>query len=440
METVASQPLWRQGDFVKLWGAQTFAQIGAQITFVALPLTAILVLGATPMQMGLLTALEALPSLLVGLHAGAVVDRRRRRPVLLWTALGRALILAAVPLAWLAGILSIELLYAAVFFVGLLTLFFDVAYQAFLPVVVPPSRIVEANSKLELSRTAAEVAGPGLAGWLVQVVTAPLSILGTALTFLASALLLARLRVAEAVSTGPVAGGRLLGEIGDGLLVVFHDPRLRAIAGSRGVLGLFNAMLEAVFVLHIARSLGLSPALIGLVFAVGSIGFVIGSLLPSRLSVRFGLGPATIAAVALVGISDLLVSAAAGSLLVVVPLLIVAQFCFGVGFTVFNVNQASLRQDVVPVRLQGRASATIRFLAVGLAPIGALIGGALAEEIGLRPTLAVAAVGELGAAVWLWFSPIRSLMIMPEMVGDETVRDAGDLDAGDTASGDPGRS
>lgn len=414
MEKNATLSLWRHTDFVKLWGAQTISQIGSQLTFLALPLTAVLLLNATPAQMGLLTALEVLPSLLVGLHAGAVVDRRRRRPIMIWTNLGRTFILAMVPLTWLAGVLSVEILCAVVFLVGLMTLFFDVAYQAILPDIVPQSKIVEANSRLELARTAAEIAGPSLAGWLVQVLAAPLTIAGNALAYLGSALLLARIRVAETLATRPATSRPLLAEIGDGLRVVIGDPRLRAIAGSRGVLGFFNAMLESVFVLFVARSLGLSPATIGLVFAVGSVGFVVGSLLPDRLTTRFGLGPATVAALALVGISDLLVSFAPGTLVIAVSMLIVAQFCFGVGFTVFNVNQASLRQITVPAHLQGRASATVRVLALSLAPLGAIIGGLLAEMIGLRQTLLLAAVGELGAAVWLWWSPIRSLRTLPD--------------------------
>lgn len=414
METTAASSLWRHADFRKLWGAQAISQIGSQLTFLALPLTAVLLLNATPAQMGLLTALEVLPSLLVGLHAGAVVDRRRRRPILIWTNLGRALILAAVPLIWLTGALSVEVLCAVVFLVGLMTLFFDVAYQAYLPDVVPQSRIVEANSRLELARTAAEIAGPSLAGWLVQVISAPLTIAGNALAYLGSALLLARIRVSETLATRPDAGRLMLAEIGEGVRVVIGDPRLRAIAGSRGVLGFFNAMLESVFVLFVARSLGLSPATIGLVFAVGSVGFVVGSFLPDRLTTRFGLGPATVAAVALVGLSDLLVSFASETPIVALSMLMVAQFCFGIGFTVFNVNQASLRQIAVPGYLQGRASATVRVLALSLAPLGAIIGGLLAEMIGLRQTLLLAAVGELGAAVWLWWSPIRSLRTLPD--------------------------
>jgi hypothetical protein len=261
--------------------------------------------------------------------------------------------------------LTIELVFAVAFAGGLLSLWFDVADQAYLPTVVDRDRLVEGNSKLELSRTAAEIAGPGLAGWLVQALTAPLAILLDALSFLGSAVLLWRVRAVERPPTRSDHVRRIGGEIAEGVRVVVGNAWLRAIAGGAGLLGFFNALLESVFVLYVARALGLSPALVGTVFAVGSVGFVVGSLLPERLARRFGLGRTTVAAVALVAASDLLVPLAGGSVLLVGASLAVAQFFFGIGLTVFNFNQASLRQAIVPGRLQGRASAMIRLLAAG---------------------------------------------------------------------------
>lgn len=409
MEATAGRTLWREPQFLKLWGAQAVSLLGSQVTFLALPLTAVVALDATAAQMGALTAASAVPSLLVGLYAGTVVDRRRRRPILIAGDLGRAALLATIPLAWAAGRLSIELLYVVAFLVGMLTLFFDIAYQAFLPSLIERERLVEGNGKLELSRSAAELAGPGLAGGLVQLLTAPIAIAVDAVSFLLSALLLSRIRGMEPAPPRGEVARRFWQEIGEGVRVVVDDPRLRAIAGGRGTLGFFNAMLEAVFVLYIARELGVGPALLGAIFAAGSVGFVVGALLPERLSKRIGVGAATVGAVILVGLSDLLVPLARGSLLVVVPLLFAAQFFFGLGLTVFNVNQASLRQALVPDRLRGRANGTVLFLASGLAPLGALLGGLLGEAIGLRATLTVAAVGELLAALWLWRSPLRTL-------------------------------
>lgn len=413
MPTAPTGSLWWEPNFARLWAGQTVSQLGSQITFLALPLTAILVLDAGPAETGLLTAAGALPALLVGLHAGVMVDRRQRLPILVGGDLGRAALLALVPLAWATDRLSIGLLVAVVALVGLLTLVFDVAYQALLPAIVPRERLVEGNAKLELSVTAAQIAGPPLAGGLIRLLTAPVAIAVDALSFVLSGVLLSGIRVEERIARSPAHGRRIGAEIGEGLRLVVGDGRLRAIAGARGLLELFNAMLEAVFLLYLVRALGLGPGLIGAIFAVGSAGFALGALLPARAVGRFGVGATTIGALALVGLSDLLVPLAGGSRLVVVPLLVGAQFLFGVGLTVFNVNQVSLRQAVVPDGLQGRAAATVRVLATGLVPLGALLGGLLGEAIGLRPTLIVAALGELLAAVWLWRSPVRSLRDLP---------------------------
>ena len=413
MTTAGGRSLWHHPDFRNLWAAQTISLIGSQVTFLALPLTAIAVLDASPAEIGVLTALGSLPALLVGLPAGAVVDRRRRRPILVGADLGRAALLALVPIAWALDALSLGLLLAVALLNGLLGLFFDVAYQALLPALLTRDRLVEGNSRLETSRTAAEIAGPGLAGWLIHVSTAPLAIAVDAASYVASALFLGRIRAQEPPPARLEAGSRLWDEIWVGVGAVFGDPRLRALAGGKGLLGLFNAMLEAVFFLFIARDLGVGPGLLGLVFAVGSVGFAVGSLLPDPVARRIGVGRATVAALALVAASDLLVPLASGSLVVVLPLLVAAQLFFGIGLTVFNVNAVSLRQSIVAGHLQGRASGTMRLMGAALVPMGALLGGVLGEVIGLRATLVVAAGGELTAAIWLWRSPLRAVRTLP---------------------------
>ncbi|MBA3275780.1 MAG: MFS transporter [Chloroflexia bacterium] len=411
----ASTSLWSHGAFIKLWAGQTAAQMAAQISFLAVPLVATIVLDATPLQMGLLTAVASLPALVLGLHAGAIVDRRPRRPIMIGADLVRATALASIPVAWWLDMLSIPLLYLIVLVSGVGSLLFDVAYGAFLPSVVERQRLVEGNSKLELSRTASELAGPGLAGNLIQVLGAPLTLLGNAFLYLVSVLTIWRIRVREHVDDlGQEQEAGMWGRIQAGLGIVWRTGTLRAVVGTRGVLNLFNAMLEAVFVLYIVQVLDVGPATLGIVFSIGGLGFLVGALLPSLVNRRLGLGATTAMALVVVGASDLLVPLAEGSGWLVVPLLIAAQFFFGIGMTLFNVNQVSIRQVAVPDHLRGRAGATARFVAMGVVPIGALLGGVLGEAIGLRQTLVLAAIGEITAALWLWFSPVRAIRQLPE--------------------------
>lgn len=408
---MASVPsLWRNATFLKLWTGQTIAQMAAQVSFLAVPLVATVVLDATPLQMGLLTAVASLPSLLLGLHAGAVVDRRARRPIMIGADLVRAGALALIPLAWWLDVLSIPFLCLVVFVAGIGSLLFDVAYQAFLPSVVARQRLVDGNAKLELSRTAAELAGPGAAGTVIQLVGAPVTLLLNAALYVGSALTIWRIRVLERIeSLESDPGSGMWSQIRAGLAVVWRSGTLRALTGTRGVLNLFNAMLEAVFVLYAVRVLGVGPATLGIVFGIGGIGFLVGALLPERANRRLGLGVTTAIALVVVGVSDLLVPLAEGSGWLVVPILVAAQFFFGIGMTLFNVNQVSIRQALVPGHLRGRAAATARFVAMGAIPIGALLGGVLGEAIGLRQTLVLAALGEIAAALWLWASPLRPI-------------------------------
>ncbi|MEM7348477.1 MAG: MFS transporter [Chloroflexota bacterium] len=404
--------LWRHADFMRLWAGQTTSLLGSQITLLALPLVAVLFLDATPIQMGILTAVGSLPSLLIGLFVGVWVDRRRRRPILIMADLGRAILLLIIPITAWFSVLRIEHLYILAFLIGILTLFFDVAYRSLLPALINTDRLVEGNSKLELSQSAAEVIGPGVAGGLVQLVTAPFAIIVDAFSFLLSGLFLSLIKKPE---TPPEASSQksLWQEAREGLQIVFGTPILRAIAGSLGTLSLFNSMLETVFVLYITRDLALTPGLIGLIFSSGGIGFLIGALLPEWNIRRFGLGTTMIGAILITGFSDLLIALAGGSTLSIVIILIVAQFLFGLGLTNYNVGQVSLRQAITPEPLQGRMNAMMRLISWGIIPLGALLGGVLGETIGLRATIGIAALGEISAILWLLLSPVRSIQEPP---------------------------
>ena len=401
--------LWRHSDFRKLWAGQTVSVFGSQITFLALPLTAVLVLDATPAQMGFLTAVGGLPALLTGLLAGAWIDRRHRRPIMIAADWGRAALLLVVPIAHALGVLHIGLLYVVSFGLGTFGLFFSIAYRSLLPSLVGREQIVEANSKLELSRSGGEVAAPGIGGLLVQIATAPIALLIDAFTFVVSALLLQSMRTPEPERAPPEQRESLWKEAGEGLRVVVRNPVLRGLAGCAGTISLFSTLLETVALLYMTHQLDLNPGLIGLIFTVGGGGLVVGALLAERVTRWIGLGPALIGGVMLIAAADLVLPVASGPLVAIVVLLAIGHFLFGVGLIYFNIGQVSLRQVITPDRLQGRMNATMTVVLVGTVPIGAILGGALGETIGLRPTLFVAVAGELLAVSWLLLSPVRSL-------------------------------
>ena len=410
--------LWRHADFMKLWAGQTVSLLGSGITMLALPMTAVLVLEATPAQMGILEAIGALPPLLLGLFAGAWADRHRRRPILIAADVGRAVVIGLIPVATLLNLLGIEHLYLVSFLASTLGLFFGVAYGPFILSLIGRERLVEGNSKLAMGRSAAEIAGPGLAGGLVQLITAPMAIALDALSFLASGLFLGLIGTPE-LAPAPAEGRQnIWREMGQGLGLVAGHPLLRSIAGCFATVSLFNSALEAVLLLYLTRELGIKAGLVGLIFAVGNVGFLAGALLPERAARRLGLGPAIIAGLLTAALSDLLVPLAAGPTVLLIGILLVAQFFFGLGLTVFSVGQVSVRQAATPDHLQGRMNATIGFVAAGLMPIGGLLGGGLGETISLRPALLLAALGEVFSVAWLLLSPLRSLREQAEVGRD----------------------
>ena len=411
--------LWQQADFLKLWAGETISVFGSQITLLALPLTAALTLQASAGEMGLLMAAETAPFLLVGLPAGVWVDRRRRRPILIWGNLGRALLLLLIPLAAMLGGLRIELLYAVAFLTGVLTVFFDVAYQAYLPALVGRAQLVEGNSKLETSRSLAQIAGPGLGGVLVQAITGPLAIVVDAASFLVSAACLALIRTAEPAPAPAGERRGLLREVGEGLAVVLGNPLLRAIAGCTATWNLFSNVIFAVLVLWATRDLGLEAAALGLVFAAQGVSALAGALLAAPIARRLGVGPTIVAAPVLGTLGSLLLALAGGSPLLATALLTGAMLIGGLVGTVYNITQVSLRQAITPDRLQGRMNATMRFIVWGTLPLGALLGGALGEWLGLRPALLIGAAGVPLAALWVWRSPLPRLREQSSAVSDQ---------------------
>ncbi|MGC4192977.1 MAG: MFS transporter [Thermomicrobiales bacterium] len=401
--------VWRNAAFQRIFTAQLLAELGAQISFLAVPLVASTLLGASPLQMGMLTATNALPPLLLGLHAGVFIDRRPKRPILLATDIARMALIGVAPIAWLGGWLSLNVLIAVSLAIGACSLLFQIAYQAFLPTILPRDVLLRANSTLELSRTAAELAGPGISGWLIGLVSAPGALLANAATYLGSALVLKGLPSDPAPVPSPSTTSSLRQDIRAGITVLLNDPGLRAMTIGGALLEFFNAMIEALLVLFVTRTLGLHPATIGVIFTVGGLGFALGAFFPDRIARTVGVGKATILALALVGLSDLIVPFAHGPLVIVVIMLVIAQFAFGVGLIIFKVNRATVRQALVPMGLQGRATATMRVASASLIPIGALAGGIAGAGLGLRETLVLAALGELGAVAWLLRTPFSGM-------------------------------
>ena len=413
--------LWRQPDFLRLWGAETVSGFGSQVSLLALPLIAALTLGASELQMGLLAAAGTSPFLLVGLIAGAWVDRLPRRPILIVADLGRAALLLAVPIAAVADALSLGLLVAVAVAVGVLTVFYNVAYVAYLPALVRRDQLVDGNAKLQASASIAQVAGPGLGGGLVGLVTAPFAVGLDAVSFLVSGLLLSRIRTPEPPPPPRARQTRIWAEIGEGWRVVVGHPLLRAMAGCSATTNFFGFLFLSVYVLYLTRDLGLSATGVGLVFAVGGAGALIGATVAAPAARRFGTGPTMVVAQFLTGVTGLAVPLAVLFPAVALPMVLFSEFAQWLTLLVYDVNALSLRQALAPERLRGRVNATARFLISGMQPIGALAGGLLGALIGAPWTLVVGVVGMTLSVGWLVRSPLRTLREQPPALEDGAV-------------------
>ena len=407
--------LWLSADFRKLWMSLTITAFGAQVTNLALPLTAALLLHATPMQMGILVALETLPFALFSLHAGVLLDRVRKLPVIIAADVTRGIALLAIPItAWL-DLLSMPILFGVGFFCGIQNVVGGAAYQVLLTQMAGRKRLVEANAKTALGETSAALIGPGLAGGLIHALTAPFAITLDALTFFLSALMLRRVR---APSDVPRSGSNegVWHEIAEGLKLVWGNRTLWALAWLAGSWQFLHHMQIAVLILFATRDLGLSAGGVGLMYVCGGLGCVLASASAERLSARFGVGPVIVQGLILTAFGWQAYGLVGGPPSIALPLLGVAMLVFDFGAVLYGINYLSLRQAITPDRLLGRMTATMRFLTVAMAPLGSLVGGALATQIGLRATLLT--VGGLGlllaAAAALW-SPVRRHHDLPEV-------------------------
>lgn len=402
--------LWRERNFVLLWGGQTISQFGSQLTIWALPLTAVLVLHASPLQTGLLTAASIAPYALAGLLAGVWVDRVRRRPIMIAADIIRTLLLLSIPLAAWSGRLTLLQLYGVAVAMSLCAILFDVAYGAFLPAVVSRPHLLEANGKLEASTALARIVGPGLAGALVQLFSGPTALLADALSFVASFGSLSLMRVHEAQEALPRdQRPSWVREVWQGVLFVATHNLLRPLAVSAALFGLFDTMLVAIYVPYLVRELHIPAAILGGIFAVAGVGGLLGASLATTVANRAGITRAMVGGMLVAALAELIIAIAQGPILVAAALVTLGEAGVQGGDVMASIANRSARQMVVPDAMQGRVTATMRVLSTGCAALGAIVGGWSAETLGLRPTVLIAGVGTVVAAIWLWSSPVRQL-------------------------------
>ena len=398
-------------EFLKLWAGETVSDFGDQITLLAIPLTAVIVLKASAFEMGLLAAAAAAPTALFSLPVGVWVDRLPRRRILIAADLGRAVALATVPIAFVAGILSLPHLYIVAFITGTLSVFFIVAYQAYLPALVGREQLVEANGKMNASGSLAQLAGPSVSGILVQLFAAPMPVVVDALSFVGSLVGVAAIRRLE--PRLEPRGRDMRAEIREGLVFLLGNPILRTIVITGSIFILLFSAQTAIFLLYLSRDLGLSPSVIGILLAIGGVGALAGALLASRVARRMGIGPSFLAGAILVIAFLIARGIAGGPTVAVVVALATSQLVGLFAISLFNVNGPSLRQALTPPHLLGRVNASYRFLVWGTAPIGALLGGTLGELFGLRAALLITGVAALTTLPVLLGSPLATTREVP---------------------------
>jgi len=412
MSTTPELPLLRNRNFLWFWTGEGISQLGAQFTALALPVLAVTLLGATEFQVGVLGAAETAAFLVVGLPAGAWIDRMFKRRVMIAADLVRAVTLAAIPALFFAGLLEMWHLYLVGAIVGVATVFFDVSYQSYIPVLLPGAQVGDANSKLEATSSIARIGGPGLAGALLTVVSAPVLLLADGISYLVSALALWRVKDTEQLSD-PKQRESLPKEIAEGLRFVFGHPllwRITATTGSSNFFGTLTMTLEAILILRI---LGFSPVTLGIIFAIGSVGGLLGALATPWVTKRLGEGTAVSVSAVLFGVSAATVPLAGVLPAIALPLLIGGTFLNSFLVLVYNITQVTMRQRLTPTRLLGRMNASIRFVVWGVMPIAALLSGILGGTIGVIPTMWIGVAGGFLAAGFVLFSPITGMKTLP---------------------------
>ncbi|MBM0238769.1 MFS transporter [Micromonospora sp. ATA32] len=401
--------LLRERAFRRYWSAHTVSLFGDEISALALPLLAVLGAGAGPAEMGYLTAAALAPNLLFPLLAGAWIDRYpHKRRIMILADLGRALLMAAVPVTYLLDGLALEQLYLVAFGIGTLAVLFEVSRQPLFVSLVDRPDYVEANTLLNGSRAMSAVAGPSVGGILVQLLTAPVALLADAFSYLVSAYFLGRMRPTEP----PPARGAGLG-LGEGVRFLARHRTLRAILLGTTTVNLFNFMFAALFVLYATQELGVAPGVLGAVIGGAAVGGLLGAALTGRLARRFGIGPTLVASFVAFPAPLLLVPLAGGPRPLVLGMLFAAEFLCAVGVMMLDITAGSVQTALTPASLLARVGGVRRTVNYGIRPIGALLGGALGTTLGVRPALWIATAGALVGVLWVLFSPVRTLRDLP---------------------------
>lgn len=406
--------LLQDPDFRNFWIGQTISVFGDQITLLALPIVAVLVLHADPAEMGLLTAVGLLPYLLFSLPGGVWLDRvRGRRRLMIVSDVVRAGVIAIVPIAYLLDLLSMELLLVLSFAVGTIAVFFDLAWLTLVAAVAKREQLVQANSLLNASRSVSAVGGPAIAGVLIQVLSAPIAIAADVVSYLASAVFLGRVRAPDPpIEHEP---GTIREQLAAGMAFILRDPIMRPATFSVATMNLFNYCYQALFILFVTRNLGLDPGLLGAALGAGAIGSVVGAAVAATIGRRIGIGPAYIVGLVVFPAATILIPLAEGlPFAVIIGVLFLAEFVGGLGVMILDINGGSLLIARTPGRIRGRAGGAFRFVNMGVRPIGAALGGLLGAAIGVRETLLIVTVAQLLGLLWLIGSPIPSLREIPE--------------------------
>jgi len=392
--------------FRAFWAAETVSGFGTYITTIALQVLVVITLGGTATDVGLLNAARWLPYLLLGLVVGALIDRRRRKPVLVTTDLGRGVLLALIPLLYFLGALSLPVLLAFVAVFGLLTLLNDSASQSFVPRLVPPAQLLGAHARLDQSASVAQTSGPLVAGGLVSLVGAPLAVLADALSYFFSAIVVAGIRVVE---PAPVAEPlHLRRDIADGLRWVYRHPTLAPHAIGSHAWFLFNSMLTTAFVPFVLLGLGLSAFELGIALAATGITGLLGALASSRVGLRFGAGRTVILGFAIQPVGWMVIALTPSmAVWMTVALLCVGMGLYGLALGLQNANEMGYRQAVTPDALQGRMNTTIRSINRAAIVIGAPLGGLLADGLGYRAAFWIGIAGFVAVAIGIGLSPYR---------------------------------